>query len=505
MFDQNCQIRGQAFTWMCLFVHVLLVFHHRREDKNDFSCSWSHPVQDKRGPARLPWRCRNLTAVSSRRLYWTCYATPLIRYPSAPWPVLKYNAHVSNTSARRKMAQIFHGSPTDLQLPPHPSCFGSGNMSSVCEVPTVAMMTFLNITNSSAYLDVYCNNPPADSCAFGYCPNSDVASPAVRYSTYFTSIVSAILTLYSPEEAISSFYAQLLNIYSLVVAAIISIAGHNLTKMHSVVVLTLAASPLSLYLVFYVCREMLGRQTRLKSVFGSGQYLNRALVLLAVPLWFSVLVFTTLPTVTWEFQQAACDSVIAENHIASLFFMPFIVFFAVYPEIGAIIVASLLLMWVVAIFRLRKVIWAKNKILPIGRLWRKVVNQYPFIQFYSVIAVPSAFWMFNVEVGIRDLSPREQFEATYGQLLAIFVTIPPFISLCMLGPDLAFWFADLAWVRLLTGRHLKPYLSKRKKPGQQESVLPMEKMFKGDEDPEASREGLAGSETPPVVLGAIYT
>ncbi|KAJ7619503.1 hypothetical protein FB45DRAFT_799946 [Roridomyces roridus] len=379
------------------------------------------------------------------------------------------------------MTDLFRSNATDFQLPLHPSCFGdSSNTSSICQVPSAAMVTFLNITNVSSYIDVYCNNPPADSCAFGYCPNPDVASPAVRYSTYFTSVVSAILTLYSPDEVISSFYAQLLNVYSLVAAAIIAIAEHNLTKLHSVVVLTLAASPLSIYLVFYVFRELLGKQTRLQAVFGPGQYVNRALVLLMVPMWISVLVFTSLPTITWQFQQAACDSVVANNHIDSLFFLPFIVFFVVFPEIGAIIIGSLVIMWAVAIFRLRKVIWAKkNKWFPIGRLWRKVVNQYPFIQFYSVIAVPSAFWMFNVETGIITLSPREAFQATYGQLLAIFVTIPPFISLCMLIPDLGRWFADLTWVRLITGRNLKPYLSKRRKGSDQSgqgspSILPMQ-------------------------------
>jgi hypothetical protein len=50
-------------------------------------------------------------------------------------------------------------------------------------------------------------------------------------SAYFTSLVSAILVLYSPADVESSFFAQLLNVYSLVNAAIIAIAKHNLTKL----------------------------------------------------------------------------------------------------------------------------------------------------------------------------------------------------------------------------------------------------------------------------------
>ncbi|KAJ7442157.1 hypothetical protein B0H11DRAFT_2251599 [Mycena galericulata] len=372
------------------------------------------------------------------------------------------------------MADIFsNGISASNDLPVHDVCFGDPtNSSSICQVPSAAMIAFLNITNPTTYLDVYCINPPVDSCAFGYCPNPDVASPAVRYSTYFTSIVAAILVLYSPEDVISSFFAQLLNVYSLIVAAIIAIAGHNLTKMHSIVALTLAASPLSVYLVFYVFRSLLGKHTRLNAVFGSGKWLNRLLVLVMIPLWAGVLVFTALPTATWNFQQAACDATVADHHITSLFFLPFIEFFAVFPEAGAAIIVSVVAMWGTAIYRLRKVIWAKhNKILPIGRLWRKVVVQYPVIQMYSVILLPHAFWIFNIEVGLAYLSPHETFTATYGQLLAIFVTVPPFIQLCLILPRLWPWFLDLAWVRYISRRQDAPYRGKRPDDG---SSLPMQ-------------------------------
>ncbi|KAF7297181.1 hypothetical protein MIND_00951200 [Mycena indigotica] len=359
------------------------------------------------------------------------------------------------------MVSLIHGGSLDTNFPVHDACFGdSSNLSSVCQVPSTSMITFLNITNPSLYLDIYCNNPPDDSCAFGYCPNPDVASPAVRYSTYFTSLVSAILVLYSPADVTASFFAQLLNVYSLVIAAIVSIAGHNLTKLHSVIALTLASSPLSLYLIFYVVRSMLGKTTRLQAVFGPGMHLNRAMVLLALPLWVSVLVFTTLPTSTWHFNQAACDTEVAMNHIASLFFLPFIIFFVEYPEVGALIVASVVFSWGTAIWRTRAIIWAKgDRYLPLGR--RKVVERYPFIQFYTVIVLPHLFWMTNVEYGISVLDPREHFSATYGQLLAIFVTVPSFIQLCCLLPRVPRWFSELYWVRSISNKRNKPYYLER--------------------------------------------
>ncbi|KAK6992084.1 hypothetical protein R3P38DRAFT_3088997 [Favolaschia claudopus] len=341
-------------------------------------------------------------------------------------------------------------------FPDHDSCFGSANTSSICQIPSAAMIAFLNITDPGSYLDTYCLDPPADSCAFGYCPNPDVASPAVRFSAYFTALVSALLVLYSPEDVENSFFAQLLNVYSLIIAAMVAISKHNLTKLHSVISLTLASSPLSLYLLAYVIRSLFGKPTRLDKVFGKEKLWNRAIVLFMLPLWAAVLSFTAMPTSVWHFQQAACDSVIADNSIVSLFFLPFIVFFYVYPEIGGTFLGLFLLAWGTCIYRLRKTIWAKkNRRFPLGRLWRKTVQHYPFLQFCTVILFPHFIWIFNIEIGLRFLSNRESFEATYGQLLAIFVTIPPFISLCRLLPRVPRWFVDLTWVRYLTCRRRK--------------------------------------------------
>ncbi|KAF7297180.1 hypothetical protein MIND_00951100 [Mycena indigotica] len=367
------------------------------------------------------------------------------------------------------MTSLINSHSVNTVFPDHDACFGDGgNLSSICQVPSAMMINFLNITNPSAYLDMYCLNPPSDSCSFGYCPNSDVASPAVRFSAYFTSIVSAILVLYCPDEITGSFFAQLLNIYSQVIAAVVAIGKHDLTKLHSVIALSLAASPLSVYLVFYVLRTLLGRETRLKVVLGEHHYLNRALVLLAVPLWISVLIFSSMPTHIWEFQQAACDIEVARNKMASLFFLPFVVFFEAYPEVGSLLIVSLVIPWSVAIWRLRIVIWARHdRYLPLARLWRKVVEHYPFIQFYTVLVLPHTVWIFNLEFGLASLSPREKFTATYGQLLAIFVTIPPLISLCLLLSQLPPWFADLTWVRFIARRGDKPYISKQKREQQE--------------------------------------
>ncbi|KAJ7714066.1 hypothetical protein B0H16DRAFT_275506 [Mycena metata] len=352
-------------------------------------------------------------------------------------------------------ANIESGFSLTTVFPDHDPCFGNGNTSTLCQLPSTAMINFLNITTPDLYLLHYCANPPNDSCAFGYCSNPDVGSPAVRYSTYFTSVVSALLILYSPEELGSTFAAQILNVYSLIVAAMIAIAKHNLTKLHSVMALTLAGSPLSIYLVIYVFRTIFGDHTRLDQVFGKGQYLNRTLVILLVPLWVGILSFTALPSSVWQFAQAACDSISANNDIPGYFFIPFLVCFVVFPIEAGTIAGVFLLGWTTAIFRLRSKIWQKqnNKLFPLlRRMWRQPVDHYPFLNFCTVILGPHLIWILNTEVGLITFSPRETFSATYGQLLAIFVTVPPFISLCMLLPRMVRWFINLTWVRFLTCR-----------------------------------------------------
>lgn len=74
------------------------------------------------------------------------------------------------------MTSVFTGFSATTTFPDHDICFGdSKNTSAICQIPTTVMINFLNITTSNAYIDICCDNPPVDSCAFGYCPNPDVA------------------------------------------------------------------------------------------------------------------------------------------------------------------------------------------------------------------------------------------------------------------------------------------------------------------------------------------
>ncbi|KAF7314582.1 hypothetical protein MKEN_00931600 [Mycena kentingensis (nom. inval.)] len=328
-----------------------------------------------------------------------------------------------------------------------------------CNVVTEPMLEFLNITNFDKYFQAYCLNPPDDSCSFGFCPNPDVASPAVRGSTYFTTIMSAVLVLYSPEEVASTFLSQLLNVYSLIIAALIAVINRNLTKPHTAVALGLACSPLSAYLIIYVLRALFGYNSRLNVVFGPGMWLPRLSVLLLLPVWLTLLVLAAKPNGAWRFQQSACDEIWAGHHILQSFFEP--VFLVakdktILPLSGGIL-GLWLVAWLVAIYLRRKEIWkpGKGKFRP-HRIWRKVVDNYPFIQFCTVVFLPHLAWIGNMEIGVLWLLEHEKFSFTYGQVLALLVTIPPLYQLILLMPRLFWWFVDLTWVRFITCRMHKP-------------------------------------------------
>ncbi|KAJ7160038.1 hypothetical protein C8R46DRAFT_361712 [Mycena filopes] len=360
-------------------------------------------------------------------------------------------------------------------FPEHDPCFGDpSNSSSVCRVPTPTMLNFLNITSPEAYVDAYCLNPPMDSCAFGYCSNPDVASPAVRVSTYLTTIISAVLVLYSPENVTATFVSQLFNVYSLIIAAVISIGQRSLTKPHTVVALSLAGSPFSIYLIIYVIRSLIGNQNRLSAVFGKGQWLNRLAVLTLLPIWVAVLVFSALPQGTWHFQQTACDEVVANGNVIRVFFLTIIALFIGDLSLVLFVLGLLAISWGTAIFLQRREIWKKkNKWFPWRRIWRKVVDAYPFIQFWTVIGLPHCVWILNLEEGIMYTLHREAFTVTYGQILALLVTIPPLLQLFSLSPRLLRWFIDLTWVRLISCRRNKPYLARRQQSTASEITLPL--------------------------------
>lgn len=72
------------------------------------------------------------------------------------------------------------------------------------------------------------------------CPNQDLAGIGVRVAFYFQSLVTALLVIFSPTDSVPTAWAGTLLTATLVVAAMVSKAGGNLTLHHATLVLNFA-------------------------------------------------------------------------------------------------------------------------------------------------------------------------------------------------------------------------------------------------------------------------
>ncbi|TDL17985.1 hypothetical protein BD410DRAFT_793660 [Rickenella mellea] len=348
-------------------------------------------------------------------------------------------------------------------FPDRPECFGLFNLTNTtCTMPTSTMVDFLNITDYSIYKKMYCVNPPQDSCAFGYCPNPDIGSPAVRFSTYIQTLCFSILIYYSPDEIVGALYAQMLSSYSLMLSAITAAVAKQLTVFHALIVLNALGSPLALFLTIYALRGIFGKAKRMEVIFGRGKVLNRTLMLIMLPIWMAGLITISIPRSAGWFQQGACNK---KDFGASTI----ITFLAVYIA-GPFLLLSgqkfdprmiLLAFWftilvagIVSIYFRRKSIWKKgSRWFPLLRIWRNIGERYPFVHFSLAVIFPMSWWIFAIELDAAYI--HEYFTPTQGQILAIFAALPATLQAVFLVPRMLRWFMGLSWVLFVTRRPQK--------------------------------------------------
>ncbi|TFK17767.1 hypothetical protein FA15DRAFT_675842 [Coprinopsis marcescibilis] len=122
-------------------------------------------------------------------------------------------------------------------------------------VPTSTQLTFTydftaddSLEGNKFFKQALCVNPPADTCDFGPCPNTDVTGIGSQISTYITALVFAIVLVYMPWMGRPMLYAHLSVIYSLMIAAAICIAKSELTQTDCIFVIVSVISPASIYL-----------------------------------------------------------------------------------------------------------------------------------------------------------------------------------------------------------------------------------------------------------------
>ncbi|KAI0080981.1 hypothetical protein K474DRAFT_1657161 [Panus rudis PR-1116 ss-1] len=320
---------------------------------------------------------------------------------------------------------------------------------STCPV-TSNMVAFLNLTDSKAYFQAYCTNPPLDdSCSFGYCPNPDVAGPLVRIASYITNICLSILIFYSPGSATEAFWSQVITIYSFLLTCILSIKLKTITRYHALLAVTLGFSPLSLFLVIYAIISFFYKKHRLNMLIGDKHNTNRFLLILAGVMWLGALIYSIMPAHYHHFAQYSCEEVEGPKGIILL--APFILA-RTGPFFGVLIALPMVLVsvsWVVALLLQRKTIWPPGqKFSPhFARAWSVVGRNYSFIHFMSLVCVPNIYWICLIEVITTLIGADEEFSLSFGQVLAMFVAVPPMIGVMRLVPMLRIWFINLSWVK----------------------------------------------------------
>jgi len=69
-----------------------------------------------------------------------------------------------------------------------------------------------------------------------------------------------------------------------------------------------------------------------------------------------------------------------------------------------------------------------------------------------LVLLPTLYWVIVLEIAAIYFDTGAGDALSFGQLLALFVALPPVISVIQVWPKLVVWFTSLAWVRRLTQR-----------------------------------------------------
>ncbi|KAJ7913247.1 hypothetical protein B0H13DRAFT_1874066 [Mycena leptocephala] len=337
------------------------------------------------------------------------------------------------------------------------------------------------------YISAVCLRPDQiasdlDLCKVGgvsweRCPNTDVSGILVRFSAYMANLLLGIVLMFSPQESSTAVWTQLLTVYSLLISGIIAIGEGSLSRFHSGMTIFLVMSPLSSALVVYAILGFCGRPHRLDIILSKRRehLIPRLLVISFALISIAIVIFTGAATVD-HFAANPCESDDTYRTVTGIFlnllFIPYtgvilvmLIIAAIPSEDGTfagflfvvtlgpflILVGS----FIYAVIKQRHLLTqqcrAQNNRWKIWVVWDVLAVQYPLLHFCGVFFVPMIYWVLVNE--LRTLgTPDNLFSLTFGQILALFVILPPLIQVVQMAPSAKDWFLNLTFVRLITGR-----------------------------------------------------
>jgi hypothetical protein len=83
-------------------------------------------------------------------------------------------------------------------------------------------------------------------------------------------------------ETQTSSDTTLLQLYSILVTAILTVNQRGLTKLHAVTALSMVASPVTIFILIYAIRNAFGGSTRLDSLVGKGKVTSKVIVIMGM-------------------------------------------------------------------------------------------------------------------------------------------------------------------------------------------------------------------------------
>ncbi|KAJ6501869.1 hypothetical protein C8R45DRAFT_1209547 [Mycena sanguinolenta] len=303
------------------------------------------------------------------------------------------------------------------------------------------------------------------------CPNTDVAGILVRVATYLANFLLGIILMYSPEDAETSVWAQLLTVYSLLVSGFIAIGNGSLSRFHSEMTIFLVMSPLSTSLFVYSVLGLCGRTHRLDNILSGRRehLLPRLLVIGYVVLSIALLLFNSSASDS-HFSPNPCEFHSAVKTLARVFSnLLFIPYAGLIPVAllavaavdshdgfvgGVAFMANLPFLLIVVAFvcgtirqrhRLAKEFREQSNRWKIWVAWDVLAEQYPFMHFCGVFFVPMIYWIWVIELGTLG-TPDNLFSLSFGQILALFVVLPPLWQVIQMAPKARGWFMNLTVV-----------------------------------------------------------
>jgi hypothetical protein len=170
-----------------------------------------------------------------------------------------------------------------------------------------------------------------------------------------TPLPPAILIFHAPKRVKDVFYYQISTVYALLITCSVSLFQENITRFHATIAIFIASSPVSSIRAFW-------GEHRLGTVLGRKEYLNRGLVFLAVGIWISIVVYTSLKSTQNRFAQGSCKVATAQETLGRQGF----------GGAPAIVIAAIAMVsWLISIVLARKEIWPPGE-----RYWPKFITAW---------------------------------------------------------------------------------------------------------------------------------